>query len=60
MEQLFWGVCYETDLDSLFMKQKKLVRIMTYSGRFAHTTNRSPKYVFAHPCMYFLAHVCIP
>ena len=33
-----WGGCYETDLDSLFITQKKLIRIMTYSSRFAHTT----------------------
>lgn len=33
-----WGGGYETDLDSLFLSQKKIVRIITCSSRFAHTT----------------------
>ena len=33
-----FGGTYKTHLDKLFVNQKKLVRVMTGSGRFAHTT----------------------
>lgn len=34
-----WGGAYKTYVDSLFVTQKKLLRIMFYKGRFEHTHN---------------------
>ena len=32
-----WGGAYKTDLDALFIAQKKILRVMNYKGRYEHT-----------------------